>query len=293
MLRSTVQSRRTASVAQARLSHENKELAKTTAALAAQNDASLDMIERLWSVIQNSGLSEIAAKALGASRADLPPASAESTTPTTESPPSPSSAPAESPAPERDSRAAPQPTSAEPTTPPTTESPPPPSSAPAESPAPERDSRAAPQPTSAEPTTPATTESPPSPSVKSAPPPAPNPKPKPPTPPPPPVKGTPPPPPPPPAKPTAPQPPPAKAKAAPAKTTLLDQIRGDPAKRLKSKDERTVRKTKDPEPSAQNEVARKLAEALAARRGAIGDGKDDEDQEWDFGRTRPRKKRFL
>ena len=71
---------------------------------------------------------------------------------------------------------------------------------------------------------------------------------------------------------------------------------------LKPKDERAAREAsrakkpadevpqKPADDVASEEIAGKLAAALAARRGAIGDGKDDEDADWDFGRTRVRKR---
>lgn len=71
---------------------------------------------------------------------------------------------------------------------------------------------------------------------------------------------------------------------------------------LKPKDERAAREAsraakpadevpqKPADEVAREEIAGKLAAALAARRGAIGDGKDDEVADWDFGRTRVRKR---
>ena len=103
--------------------------------------------------------------------------------------------------------------------------------------------------------------------------------------------------------PPAPKPPPRPATSQRPQANqpaFLDSInKGDFA--LRPKDERVAReasRAKKPADEVQQtpaddvaseEVARKLA-ALAARRGAIGDGKDDEDADWDFGRTRVRKR---
>lgn len=99
----------------------------------------------------------------------------------------------------------------------------------------------------------------------------------------------PPPPPPPPAK--LPPPLPTQTKPPPAPgASFQDELKGGHQK-LKPKDQRTVQEPKSPPPPGSSEdIAGKLAAALAARRGAIGDGKDDEDADWDFGRTRPRAK---
>ena len=77
----------------------------------------------------------------------------------------------------------------------------------------------------------------------------------------------------------------------PAGSSFLESIRNREVK-LKPKDERKVseERPQTPAPGSSEEIAGKLAAALAARRGAIGDGKDDEDAEWDFGRAPRRKK---
>jgi hypothetical protein len=123
--------------------------------------------------------------------------------------------------------------------------------------------------------------------AESSPPPAP----KPPPPPPPAPKPLPPP---------APKPPPppspgtatkeATASQPADQSAFLDSIRG--SHKLKPHGERKLAELAPRQvESTSDEIAGKLAAALAARRGAIGDGKDDEDAEWDFGRTRARKRR--
>lgn len=131
---------------------------------------------------------------------------------------------------------------------------------------------------------------PPAPPPPAKPPPPPPAKPPPPPPPP----GKPPPPPPPPGKPPPPSPPPATQADASRKpavhASFLDQLKGGDAKgRLKPNDERKVSTDERAvAPGSSEEIAGRLAAALAARRGAIGEVKEDEDADWDFGRTRPR-----
>jgi hypothetical protein len=82
------------------------------------------------------------------------------------------------------------------------------------------------------------------------------------------------------------------AKKPSGEAAFLDSIKGGNIK-LKPREHRKVSE-ESPEsvaPGSSEEIAGKLAAALAARRGAIGDGKDDEDAEWDFGRTHPRRKK--
>ena len=72
----------------------------------------------------------------------------------------------------------------------------------------------------------------------------------------------------------------------------MDAIKG--GTKLKPKGERKVSErhadARAPANPEADENARKLATALATRRGAIGDGKDDGEDNWDFGRTRVRKR---
>lgn len=97
--------------------------------------------------------------------------------------------------------------------------------------------------------------------------------------------------------PPAPKPPPrlAHIQRPPANPpAFLDSIKnGRGGLALRPNDERVQKPRPETVEVAQeqtDEKAVKLAAAIAARRRAIGDGKDDEDAEWDFGRTRARKR---
>lgn len=98
--------------------------------------------------------------------------------------------------------------------------------------------------------------------------------------------------------PPAPTPPPRPAtsqRPEANQSALMDSIKGGRA--LRSTSERVAREasratnpTGEVAQGPEDEITRKLAAALTARRGAIGDSKDDEVADWDFGRARVRKR---